>query len=54
MFADMELNVADLKPQSMKSYAVRAGKFITIAVSLFTEFKIACIDKPLYMITCND
>merc|ERR1712106_233499 len=25
MFADMELNVSDLKPQSMKSYAVRAG-----------------------------
>merc|ERR1719508_47448 len=25
MFADMELNVQDLKPQSMKSYAVRAG-----------------------------
>jgi len=25
MFADMELNVEDLKPASMKSYAVRAG-----------------------------
>lgn len=27
MFADVELNVADLVPQSIKSYSVRTGEY---------------------------